>query len=280
MTDESGADASLDPNAFVSEEAAETDVEAVEAEATDKGAESEAGSPPAEETEDKPDPFQERIDKLTRRFRETERDLQAVQKERDDLRKQVASIPKEDQKTLEDFEYDAGKYQAYLLEQVEKRAAEAAERAARGFTEKAAVQQAEIQFSEREKAFAKEVKDYRSVAYDPDVPISEVMAGEIRESDIGPELLYHLAKNQDVAARVANLPERAAIREIVRLEGQLRTEKAKAAEKSVSKAPPPPSKLGGSEPGLKVAASDPKSDKMSDAEWIRRREQELAKKRA
>ena len=66
----------------------------------------------------------------------------------------------------------------------------------------------------------------------------------ILESDVGPKILYHLAENEDLAQKIAGMSERAALREIGKLEA--RFEKAQEAEtKPVtrSKAPPPVSPI-------------------------------------
>lgn len=270
------ADEAIDANASPDEEAepieAEAEIEEVEAE------ESEAESSPAEETEDKPDPFQERIDKLTKRFRETERDLDSVAQERDTLQKRIAELERqtvenETQKTLEDFEFDESKYRAYVFEQAEKRAEIAAERIALKHTAEAESRRQEQEFAQKERDFAATVADYREVGYDPDLKVSAVMADELKASEIGPEMLYYLGKNPDEASRISRMSERAAVRELVRLEGQLLSEKSQAQKKTVSKAPPPPSKkVKGSEPGMRVSPTDPKSDNLSDEEWFKAEE--------
>jgi len=269
---QTGADASPEP------EPMETDVEAVD------GEESEAESPPAEETEQKPDPFQERIDKLTKRFRETERDLDAVARERDDLKRRLDELDKpraeETPKTLADFEYDEAKYQQYVWSEAERRAEVAAERVAQGFTSKMEQQRRVDAYKQREQSFAKTVEDYDLVVGDRYLPISPVMAEEIRGSDIGPEMAYYLGKHPEVASEISRLPPQAAIRKMVTLEGTLLAEKSKAKGNKVSNAPPPPSKtVKGSEPGLRVSTTDPKSDNMSDKEWFKREELRLAKLR-
>lgn len=268
---ETGADASLEPES-------ETEVE-------DQGKESEAESPPAEETEDKPDPFQERIDKLTRRFRETERDLDAVARERDDYRRKLDELSKtppreEKAKSLSDFDYDEGKYQQYVWSEAERRAELAAQRVAEGMTSKLEAERRQEQFRKREATFAKTVDDYEEVVQDRYLPISPVMADEIRGSDIGPELAYYLGKHPEEASEIARSAPQVAIRKMVALEGRLQSQKSNAKGNKVSKAPPPPSKtVKGAEPGLRVATTDPASDKMSDEEWFKREALRQAKLR-
>lgn len=271
MTEETGADASLEPEVA----AVEPDGEAVEAEVT----ESEAESPPAEETEQKPDPFQERIDKLTRRFRETERENLALKKQLEDAAKKSLETPaKEPEKSLEDFDFDEAKYRSYLLTEAEKRAEAAAERVAKQYQSKSEELAIREQYVSREKDFAKTVPDFYEVTMSESLDVSGTMVDEIERSDIGPELVYYLGKNIDEAARIARMPERSAIREMVLLENKLKAAKEKPA-KTVSNAPPPAKKIDGAEPGLKISTKDPKSDELSDEEWFKREAARQAKLR-
>ncbi len=271
-----GADASPEPE----EEVVEADAEAMEPEGE---SESGAESPPADEenVEKKTDPFQERIDTVTKRFRESERALTALEQENESLRKRITDIPisEETPKTLADFEFDEDKYREYMFAEVDRRATVAAEKVVAGMQEKTRGETILEKHKVREKTFAESVDDYQAVAYSDDIKISNDMAAEIRASEIGPEIAYYLGKNPDEASFMSRLPTREVIREITQLEGRLLTEKAKAKGKSVSDAPPPPAKIKASEPGIKVSSTDPKSDKMSDEEWFKAEDRRQAKMR-
>jgi hypothetical protein len=264
------ADASPEPEA----EVVEAEVEAAEAEEQ----ESEAESPPADEqnVEKKSDPFQERIDKLTRRFRETERDLDQVAKERDEAlrRLQELDVPRTESKTLADFDHDEDAYREYLFAEAEKRAEGAAKRVVQGYESNRESDKVLDQYHSRERTFASTVEDFDSVVYDEALKISPVMAAEIRASELGPELAYHLGKNPDIASRISELSERAAVREMVRLETKLQTAKDTKG-KEVSDAPPPPPK--------KVKSGDPGTEKdpakMTDTEFRKWREKQIAARR-
>lgn len=275
MPDEIGADASPEPEV----EVVEAEAEATEVEVE----ESEAESPPADESnvEEKKDAFQGRIDKLTKSFRESERTAANLQEENDKLRKQVEDTPTvRETKSLADFEYDEDKYREYVFSEAESRAEDVALKTVKGFTETERKASVEDEFVKREKVFADTVDDYDAVVhvYDGSLKISPTMAAEIRESEIGPEVAYYLGKNPDVSAEISRLPDRSAVRRMISLESDIQSEKAKQSNK-VSKAPPPPAKLGAAEPGLKVSTTDAKSDKMSDADWFKAEEKRQAKLR-
>jgi hypothetical protein len=273
MTEETGADVIEEPEAT---EETEADAEVTEVEEP----ESDAESPPAgeEDTETKPDPVQKRIDKLTRRFRDAERTAAQVKAENEELRKQLEAAPQQTEplKKLADFEYDEGKYAEYLFSQAREVARTEAQQVAKGFHQETSHERALEDFRTRETAFADTVKDYNKVVYDDDLKISPVMADEIHESDMGPELAYYLGKNPDISLEISKLPARAAVRRITLLETELAAEKGKTGKK-VSGAPPPPPKIKGTDPGLKVSTTDPRSDKMSDEEWFKAEEARKAK---
>ena len=271
-----GADTSLEPKV----ETVEPDGKPVEAEAK----ESEGDSPPPVEEDDKEktNPFKERIDKLTSRYRETERALTDLESENEQLRKQVADIRVEPEpvKTLADFEYDEAKYRQYIVDDTRKIAREEAQAVARDFQKNAARGEVQSEYDKRESTFAESVTDFKAKVYDDGLKISQSMAEVIRSTDIGPELAYHLAGMPDEASRIARLSPVAAGMEMATMIGELRSEIAKSKEKSVSKAPPPPGKIkAGSDAGMKVSTTDPKSDKMSDAEWFKAEELRTAKQR-
>lgn len=188
--------------------------------------------------------------------------------------------PSDKAKTLADFDYDEPRYQSYLFEQSEKRAVAAAEKRLKEQSEQDAAQRRSASFQTRETEFAKTVEDYHEVTRNPRVPISEAMAEAIADSDDGPALAYHLGKNLEVAARIAQLPPLAAARELGRIEARLASEREKAKDKPlVSKAPPPPPKIEGADNPVSVALNDPASDTAySTEEWVKRREKQLRKK--
>ena len=256
-----------------------------EAEEQVEDQESEAESPAADEenVEKKTDPFQERIDKLTKNWRETERALEALERENTELRKKVSEMParREPEKTLSDFDYDERKYAEYVYTNAREVAREAAQEAISGRDRENRALEAQSKFLERERAFKESVKDYEAVAYARDLRISDAMADVIKDSEIGPELAYHLGKNPDVARSIHMMPPAVAARAMTILESDINAEMKKAGSKrKVSDAPPPPAtKLGGGESVRRPATTSPDSDKLSDSEWFEAERKRLAKKR-
>lgn len=227
----------------------------------------------------------EKLDRQTRNWRalETDRDHWrelALQYARPKQETPPAPEPTETfDKTLADFNYDEGEYRAHLREEIRREAAEVARREVQQQHSRETARQRETSFKAREAEFAKTADDYHAIAHNPSLPITEGMAEAILESEDGPALAYYLGKNPDVTAKLAQLPPLVAAREIGKIEARLAFEREKPKE-VVSKAPPPPPKIEGAQPGnLNVKPDDPESDKLSDAEWTRQRNKQLARKK-
>lgn len=96
----------------------------------------------------------------------------------------------------------------------------------------------------REKAFAEKTADYAEVLKDVDhfKGASPTLAEIIGTSEIGPELMYELAKNPEEYERINALPPIAAAREMGKIESRiasLSSDAQKPEPKKQTKAPPP-----------------------------------------
>jgi len=101
-----------------------------------------------------------------------------------------------------------------------KARAEDAEKLAKAESER---KSAEIRdtWDKRVKAFEQGAADFKDVAYSKDIRVTDEMAYLIRESDVGPELLYHLGKNAELASELAGMPPLKLAKEIAKLEIQI-----------------------------------------------------------
>jgi hypothetical protein len=264
--------------------------DAIAPETTEQVEQVQAESSPAvtdadESSEPKPKGVQKRIDELTRLRHEAQRERdhwrelamrqQAPAKQEAPQADKPKALPK-----LEDFNYDEAAYQAALI-------THATQEASRKVREELRAEEAERQKAERAKSwktreneFKAKNPDYEDVVYT--APISDAMADLIMESEIGAELAYYLGKNTDEASRIAQLDPVKAARELGRIEAKL--EKPPAAPVAprpppVSKAPPPPPRIEATESAAPIRADSPDSDKLSDAEWMRLRNKQVARKK-
>lgn len=119
-------------------------------------------------------------------------------------------------------------------------------------------------FEERAEKFREKHDDFDDVAFD-EFPVTPSMTEAILDSEMGPELLYHLGQNPKEAARIARLSPYAAAREIGKLEVKLST----PTPKKPSNAPDPINPVGGKE---KVVTD---MDKVPVSEWMKRRREQL-----
>lgn len=102
---------------------------------------------------------------------------------------------------------------------------------------------------ERQSVFKAEASDYEEVISGSDVRVSEQVRDAIIESEVGPQILYHLAKNPEVASKLGDMTVGRALRELGKLEAALTKEVTKTEAKTtvaeISKAPAPISPLRG-----------------------------------
>jgi hypothetical protein len=131
----------------------------------------------------------------------------------------------------------------------------------------------------RVKAFAEKTKDFQEVLESVDhVATSAAFEKEIVESEMGPELLYELAKNPEELARLQKLSATAVAREIGKLEfklSSLTSEAKKPEPKKLTKAPKPIEPVGGGKGTVAKSINDPD---IPFAEYERLRREQLRRR--
>lgn len=254
------------------------------------------GAPPATSTTTeapKVDPgVQKRINELTRARYEQQRRAEAAEARLQELEKASKAPAKEEadkRKTLADFNYDDVAYEDYLAERVTTRAEKAAEtKAAKVVEEREQTKARETtaaerkaKWTERVQAFSKDHPNFEEVVYAEDVDFSDAVAEALADSELGPQIAYHLAQNPDEARRISKLSAAAAGREVGKLEAKLAApsanDNASASQPAprVTKAPAPPPKIEATESSTRLAWNDPK---LSQEEFNKRRREHLRRK--
>lgn len=217
--------AEVDADAPTTEETTEDDGDTQEVESSEPSTETE----PA-----KKDKVQKRIDELTadiyelRQDRDYFRDLSQKKAEEPEVKSEPVV------KTLADFEYDEGKFAEHIRDTV---TAEVKQTFQNEVTQQDHARK-EAEFRSSEAKYARKNADYYAVTNTPGLEISPDLAGVLKESDMGPEVFYHLGKNLGAASKLSRLPYTQMLKEVVKLESNL---SRKTVEKS--KAPPPAPKL-------------------------------------
>jgi hypothetical protein len=122
-------------------------------------------------------------------------------------------------------------------------------------------------YHEKEEDARGRYEDFEQVAYNPKLPITDVMAQTIQAADNGPDIAYYLGTNPKEADRIARLTPILQAKEIGRLEAKVASEPA---TKRTSSAPAPisPVTARGGHSGS-FDTTDPRSIKtMTTSQWI------------
>jgi hypothetical protein len=140
-------------------------------------------------------------------------------------------------------------------------------------------QQAETleSYHEREEEARTKYEDFEQVAYNPRLPITQVMAETIQASDVGPEVAYYLGSNPKEADRIAKLSPFLQAKEIGKIEAKLADNPPVKKSSSAPTPITPVTPRGGNARVLDT--TDPRSIKeMSTSEWIEAERQRQIKK--
>ena len=233
------------PAAPVAEEPSEPVVEETQSEPQEAEAEAK------QEGERKQNPkLERRFSEITKQREEARKEAQREREAREALEQRLAALEsqRQPQKMAEAVDQEPQPSQFSDAFEYAKALAEytADKRIADMKREEAAAKEAE----ERQKViqtWAKKVEsakatlpDFDDIVASSDVVVNDDIRDAILESDVGPQILYHLAENDEVARKIAGLSPKAALREIGKLEARF---EAKPEEKPApvvkSKAPAP-----------------------------------------
>ena len=228
----------------------------------------EGGQEPAEKQPEQPAKkggAQKRIDELTRDKHEALREAQFW---REQAAKQQSAQSSQDAKkpARADFADDEGYFEALAEFKADQKVAAYREQSQAERANEAESRHNATRFElyqQRVSDSAEAMPDYHEVVGKSDVPAAPHVLESIIESDSGPQLAYHLAKNPDVAERLNDMTPLQAAREIGRLEAQLAQPKVETPpQKRTTNEPAPINPVrGGNGQFVKPA------EQQTDAEW-------------
>lgn len=244
----------------------------------------------AEVTEDRPKKkvggFQKRIQKLTKRVSDAEREReywreQALKTQSKEPAKAKTQGSVSETGDTEPNEEDFETHKAYVaaltdwkVEQKlkERDVAQRTEQIRTAHQTRVQTLQAKV------KDFAKKHDDFQELIDQVDTPMSPAVEEFfLMAADNAPELMYELAKNPDEYERINNLGPLAAARELGKIEARLASPQ-KEKPKVTTKAPPPPNPVSGrSDKAGKRTIFDPD---LSQAEYEQMRREQIAKRSA
>ena len=122
-------------------------------------------------------------------------------------------------------------------------------------------------YHEKEEDARSKYEDFEQVAYNPKLPITNVMAQTIQSSDNGPDIAYYLGTNPKEADRIARLEPFLQAKEIGKLEAKVASEPF---TKRTSSAPAPisPVTARGSQSGSFDTTDSRSIKSMTTSQWI------------
>ena len=123
------------------------------------------------------------------------------------------------------------------------------------------------QYQTKEEEARDRYDDFEQVAYNPNLPVTDVMAQTIQASDIGPDVIYYLGSNPKEAQRIAQLQPYMQAKEIGKIEAKLSDSPP---ARRTSTAPAPIAPVTARTSGAPVYdTTDPRAAKtMSTSDWI------------
>jgi len=264
MTDETSVEETTAESALAE---GQTGVTETPTEEPEEGQEPESEDSDGDSATAKPKGFQKRINQLTRRARELERENEQLRKAREvpEAPQQPKGPPKP-----EDYGQDYQKYLADLTRYETRQAIAETQQQEQTKAQEKAQQDKLATFLSADEAYAEINADYRGayeLGNDPSFPINQPMLDAIVETDHGPALLHYLDTHRDEAAQIAEMsPARAAVA-LGRIEARLDTPAPKPVPKPVTKAPPPVPTVKPTAPSRK----DPEKMTMAEySEWRRK----------
>ena len=253
----------------LADEQASTEAESVKEDSEPEG-EVEQSEPEAKEEAKKQEPEKQK-DKLNKRFDKVTKRAQEAEAKARDLEERLKSYeagnvqqPKQETVKAEGkpqasqfndaFEYAEALAEWSAENALKQRDAEEAGRRAKEAQEKV------LQSWNEKIAKAKaDLPDFDAMVQSSTIVVGDEIRDSILESDVGPQLLYFLASDEDFAKRLTEMPVVKALREIGKLEAKFEAKEAKTskAEKvretvSSSKAPEPIKPLSGGKVGKDV----------------------------
>ena len=211
----------------------------------------EAEAEAKQEGERKQNPkLERRFSEITKQREEARKEAQQEREARQALEARLAALEKQgqpqkanpvDEKPQPSQFSDAFEYAEALAEYT------ADQRIANMKREEAEAKQAEerqkviSQWTSKVQAAKASLPDFDDIVASSDVVVNDDIRDAILESDVGPQILYHLAENDEVARKIAGLSPKAALREIGKLEARFeaKPEAEKPAPIVKSKAPAP-----------------------------------------
>ena len=235
-------------------EAVEEPTEPTEVVEQSEPEEAEAEAEPQEEKKQNPK-LKLRFSEITKQREEARQEAARERQAREALEQRLAALEKQsqpqqavsaDQEPQPSQFNDAFEYAKALAEYTaDKRIAEMKQEEAKA---KEAQERQKVidQWTQKVQKAKADLPDFDDIVASSEVVVNDDIRDAILESDVGPQILYHLAENDEIAKKIAGLSPKQALREIGKLEARFeKTEPAQTVAKSKAPAPISPIKSSG-----------------------------------
>jgi len=209
----------------------------------------EAEAEAKQEVERKPNPkLERRFSEITKQREEARKEAQREREAREALEARLAALEGKQQPQKAEFVdekpqpsqfSDAFEYAEALAEYTaDKRIAEMKQEEAKA-REAAERQKIIDQWTQKVQKAKADLPDFDDIVASSEVVVNDDIRDAILESDVGPQILYHLAENDEVAKKIAGLSPKQALREIGKLEARFEKNEQPTQSVAKSKAPAP-----------------------------------------
>ena len=234
------------------------EVEAVQTEPTEVVEErSEPEIEEKQEEKPKANPkLERRFSEITKQREEARKEAQAERERREALEQRLAALEKQtapqvqvtDQEPQPSQFNDAFEYAKALAEYTADKRIEEMKRQEAEAKQAQERQKVIETWASKVQAAKATLPDFDDIVASSDVVVNDDIRDAILESEVGPQILYHLAENDDVAKKIAGLSAKQALREIGKLEARFEAKEPEPKPIVKSKAPQPIQPLRGSSP--------------------------------
>jgi len=208
----------------------------------EEGQAPEQGKKPEEGKEKQEQPEKPKKDRLNRRFSELTAHKRAAQAEAQSVRELIRDVTGEEPPKPSDFKTQA-EYDDAMADLRQKLASyKAMEKKAERTINNIDQEYMETLgqgWQDKVTEVSTSIKDWQAVVSAARVPLTPELTMAIMESDVGPQIAYHLAKNPEEAYEIAGLSPIGQARRIGQLESKIQSGGMKPPEIPVSQAKPP-----------------------------------------
>jgi len=235
--------------------------------------ENESGETGEDTTAEPKKGVQKRIDELTAKRKEAERERDYYRQQLEESRQPKQEVIEPVKPVFADFDYDSEKFARAMDDYADKKASWSRHQEAVQVKQRETAleqQRKEWDYQSKSAKFAKDNTDYFETVGNPELRISTDMATVIKDSEHGPALAYYLGKNPGIAAEISYLPPHRQYMEMGKLEVEIVSRKAP--ERQLSNAPKPITPLG----SKSTVKTDPAE--MTDKQFAEWRRSQISKR--